>query len=184
MLLPAVALADSRVEARKRFRSGMSLIADGRYDEGIDQLLEAYTIKPHPSVLYNVARAYESAGKVPEAVAYFRRYLDTNPPDSAEVRPALARLEARLPRKEPEHEQSGKPPVKEPKAAAVDEAQLKRLEALTDRLEAALARSEARETKDAEKEKAPQKPRGDEVDTSGIVTEDEAAGEAPTKRRW
>ena len=39
LLLPGLALADARVEARKRFRQGMSYIRDGRYEEGIDQLL-------------------------------------------------------------------------------------------------------------------------------------------------
>lgn len=183
VLAPALALADARVEARKRFRSGMALINDGRYDEGIDQLLEAYAIKPHPSVLFNVARAYESAGKVSEAVAYYRRYLDTNPGDAAQVRPALVKLEARLPRKKEEPDLEPTPPPtrptpKDPKQAALDEAQLKRLEALTERLEAALARSEARESKDTARDDKKKERAGEEEDVSAIVSEDEAS-EAP-----
>jgi iron complex outermembrane recepter protein len=178
VLVPGLALADARVEARKRFRSGMAAIAAGNLDQGIQELLEAYSIKPHPSVLFNVARAYESAGKVPEAVAYYRRYLDTNPPDAADVRPALLKLEARLPKKEPELEQLSKPPVKEPKSPGVDDAQLKRLEALTDRLEAALARAEAKESQPAAP-RVQEKPRTEE-ETGGLVTdEDQASNEAP-----
>lgn len=175
-LAPALALADARVEARKRFRAGMSAIAAGRYDEGIDQLLDAYSIKPHPSVLFNVARAYEASGRVADAVAYYRRYLDTNPADAGQVRPALARLEAKLPKKEPEPEPEPVKAPKEPRAAAIDEGQLKRLEALTERLEAALARSEEREAKQAAREKAA--PALPETDATGLLTEEEAA-EAP-----
>lgn len=177
LLAPALALADARVEARKRFRAGMSAIAAGRYDEGIDQLLDAYSIKPHPSVLFNVARAYEASGKTADAVAYYRRYLDTNPPDAAQVRPVLARLEAKLPRKEQEPEtEPPKPQPREPKAAAIDEAQLARLEALTQRLEAALQKSEERAAKQAAEEKAAPAPAAE--DASGLLTEEEA-GEAP-----
>lgn len=176
LLVPGLALADARVEARKRFRAGMGLIADGRYDDGIAQLLEAYSIKPHPSVLFNVARAYESSGRLAEAVAYYRRYLDTRPPDAPQVRPLLAKLEARLPGAEEKEEPPARAPPKEPKSAAIDEASLKRLEALTLRLEEALARAEARETKEPAKEPSPAPPPED--DTSGLLTEDERA-EAP-----
>jgi hypothetical protein len=45
LLVPSVALADARVEARKRFRAGMALIGEGNHEEGVDQLLlEAYSI--------------------------------------------------------------------------------------------------------------------------------------------
>jgi iron complex outermembrane receptor protein len=95
-LSAGTALADARLEARRHFRNGMSLIAQGKFDQGISELLEAYAIKPHPNVLYNIARAYSDAGRVTEAVDYYRRYLAANPPDSDSVRETLARLETTL----------------------------------------------------------------------------------------
>ncbi|XXF76876.1 TonB-dependent receptor [Myxococcaceae bacterium GXIMD 01537] len=90
------ALADARLEARRHFRNGMALIAQGQFDAGVAELLEAYVIKPHPNVHFNIARAYVDAGRLPEAVEYYRLYLSANPPDSDSVRATLARLEATL----------------------------------------------------------------------------------------
>ena len=96
VLYAGTAFADARLEARRHFRNGMSLIAQGQYDPGIEELLEAYAIKPHANVLYNIAHAYQDAGRVPEAVDYYRRYLAANPPDAEPVQTQLAKLEASL----------------------------------------------------------------------------------------
>ncbi|MDP3505202.1 MAG: TonB-dependent receptor [Myxococcales bacterium] len=148
-------LADPRVEARRHFKTGMFLINEGRYDEAISELLEAYSIKPHPNVLFNVARAHEAAGRGVEAVNFYRRYLDTNPPDADKVRETLNKLEPLLPKKvEPVVE-----PVKvvEPKndpkpkvSPAVDDATLAKMAALTERLEKAVAQAERRAEADSE----------------------------------
>ena len=98
LLWATTTLADPRVEARRHFKTGMFLINEGRYDEAISELLEAYSIKPHPNVLFNVARAHEAAGRAVEAVNFYRRYLDTNPPDADKVRETLNKLEPLLPK--------------------------------------------------------------------------------------
>lgn len=90
------ALADARLEARRHFRNGMSLIAQGQFDQGIAELLEAYAIKPHPNVYFNIARAYVDAGRLTEALDYYQRYLAANPPDAESVRATIARLETTL----------------------------------------------------------------------------------------
>jgi outer membrane receptor protein involved in Fe transport len=140
-------LADARVEARRHFKTGMFLVAEGRYDEGISELLEAYAIKPHPSVLFNIARAHEAAGRGVEAMSFYQRYLDTNPPDADKVSETMSTLERLLPKKvEPPVEQ---PKVVEPKlkpGPAVDEATLAILAALTERLEKAVEQAERRAT--------------------------------------
>lgn len=144
LLFALPSLGDPRVEARRHFKTGMFLISEGRYDEAIAELLEAYAIKPHPNVLFNVARAHEAAGRTAEAVGFYRRYLETSPPDAEKVRDTLARLEPLVPKK-------ADPPVepkdKEPKAKAapaVDEAALAKLAALAERLERAVAQAERR----------------------------------------
>jgi iron complex outermembrane receptor protein len=94
------ALADARTEARSHFKKGMDSITAGKYDEGISELQKAYQILPHPNVLYNIARAYAEAGDLEEAVTYFRKYLEGNPPDKEEASQILKNLEARIKRQQ------------------------------------------------------------------------------------
>jgi len=152
VLCAGTAWGDARLEARRHFRNGMSLIAQGQYDSGIAELLDAYSIKPHANVLYNIARAYQDAGRVPEAVDYYRRYLAAKPPDSAPVVATLAKLEETLgdAQTAPAAEGNksggdagraqGLPPMPPPPATTET---TKTLVALMERLEKAIARAEA-----------------------------------------
>ena len=88
------ALADARSEAKRHFRDGMALIAGGQVERGIAELKQAYAIKPHPDLLYNIARAYVDLGNIPEALEYFQRYAATDPADRAQVEAVMARLSA------------------------------------------------------------------------------------------
>jgi iron complex outermembrane receptor protein len=93
---PAPAAADSRTEAKRHFLKGMEAIRVRDFAVGIRELKIAYDIKPHPSVLYNIARAYSDAGDLPTAVDYFDRYLATDPPDREKVAKVAAALKASL----------------------------------------------------------------------------------------
>jgi iron complex outermembrane receptor protein len=95
VLLPSVAHADARTEARVHFKKGMEAIAAGRYDVGIAELKQAYEISPHPNVLYNIARAHAEAGDLDSAIDAFRLYLETNPADKEEISTVLKTLDAR-----------------------------------------------------------------------------------------
>jgi outer membrane receptor for ferrienterochelin and colicin len=92
----SVVLADARTEARGHFKRGMDAIAKGQYDEGISELEKAYAILPHPNVLFNIGRAYNELGELEKAVEWYRKYLDTNPPDKEEVGNLVKSLEARI----------------------------------------------------------------------------------------
>lgn len=72
------------------------MVADGHVEEGVAELLEAFRILPHPNVLYNIGRAYAESGRYEQAVDYFIRYLESDPPDRAEVAGFLAALQARI----------------------------------------------------------------------------------------
>ncbi|GAB4215761.1 MAG: hypothetical protein OHK0013_41610 [Sandaracinaceae bacterium] len=87
--------ADVRTEARQHFRRGMSLIGEGRIDEGIAELEEAYRILPHPNVLFNIARAHAEMGRDDQAIEYYERYLESDPADRAEVETIVTQLRAR-----------------------------------------------------------------------------------------
>src|SRR4051812_20390218 len=95
----------------------MGLIGQERYEDGISELEQAYAIKPHPSVLYNIARAYLSSGKIPEAIGFFKRYLASNPPDGESVEATLSHLEATLPAPPPPLVKAPPPPEHPPKPA-------------------------------------------------------------------
>src|SRR5438477_11382226 len=94
LLVAAPALADARADAKRHFRQGMSLIAAGEVERGIAELQQAYAIKPHQDVLYDIARAYVDLGNIPEALEYFRRYVASDPPDKDQVLAMMQRLEA------------------------------------------------------------------------------------------
>jgi iron complex outermembrane receptor protein len=96
LLFSNVARADERTEARGHFKKGMSAIAEGHYEVGIDELKAAYDILPHPNVLYNIARAYVDMGDLENAVVYYRKYLEGAPKDRDEVAQIVASLEARI----------------------------------------------------------------------------------------
>ncbi len=59
-------------ESKKRYR-------DGEFEAAAKLLEEAYAIDPAPTLLYNLARAKESAGDLEGAVDAYRRYLEADP---------------------------------------------------------------------------------------------------------
>jgi iron complex outermembrane receptor protein len=97
LLAPATARADTRADAKRHFRDGMALIAAGQVERGIAELKQAYAIKPHRDVLYDIAKAYVDLGNIPEALNYFRQYVATDPEDKEQVQSVMARLQAAIP---------------------------------------------------------------------------------------
>src|SRR3954464_9093386 len=97
VLLPSgAALADSRADAKRHFRDGMALIAAGQVERGIAELKQAYAIKPHPGVLYDMRKAYVDLGNIPEALNFFRQYVATDPEDKEQVQKVMGRLQAAI----------------------------------------------------------------------------------------
>src|SRR5437588_7525426 len=93
LLLPAAALADARADAKRHFREGMSLIAAGQIERGIAELKQAYAIKPHPDVLYDIAKAYVDLGNIDEALVYFKQYVANDPEDKDQALRVMQRLQ-------------------------------------------------------------------------------------------
>ena len=96
LLAPGTARADTRADAKRHFRDGMGLIAAGQLERGIAELKQAYAIKPHPDVLYDIAKAEVDLGNIPEALNYFRQYVATDPEDKEQVQNVMARLQAAI----------------------------------------------------------------------------------------
>ncbi|HTE50874.1 MAG TPA: TonB-dependent receptor [Kofleriaceae bacterium] len=111
LLLPAApALGDARAEARRHFQDGMSLIREGKYEEGTSELFEAYRILPHPTVLFNIGRAFFDAGDNERAIAQLERYVATDPPDKAEAARLIEIARERLRARDRGHDQPIAPP--------------------------------------------------------------------------
>src|SRR5712691_6070805 len=96
LLVAGPALADARADAKRHFRDGMQLIAAGQLERGIAELKQAYVIKPHQDVLYDIAKAYVDLGNIPEALNYFRQYVATDPEDKEQVQSVMGRLQAAI----------------------------------------------------------------------------------------
>lgn len=69
----------------------------GRYTDAIVLLEEAYVLSEEPILLYNIGRAYESAGDLERALGAYRRYLEVSvgAPNAAAVLETIATIEAR-----------------------------------------------------------------------------------------
>jgi iron complex outermembrane receptor protein len=102
LLLPTVALADPKDDARRHFMGGLEAAKAGQYEVSLQHFLAAWDAYPHPATAYNIARAYHDLGDLPNALTYFRLYQDAVPPDKADdVAPTIAVLEARLRQERP-----------------------------------------------------------------------------------
>jgi tetratricopeptide (TPR) repeat protein len=61
------------------FRRGTEAYHDGRFQEAVALLLEAYELKKESVLLFNLARAYEGMGDLPHALDAYERYLASAP---------------------------------------------------------------------------------------------------------
>jgi tetratricopeptide (TPR) repeat protein len=68
-----------RDRAIELFRRSEELYREGRFEDAAALLDEAYRLDPAPTLLYNRARALESAGNLEGAAAAYRHYLATEP---------------------------------------------------------------------------------------------------------
>ena len=61
--------------ADKLVKEAEKLYQAGKYLEAAEALKKAYDDKPHPNLIYNIARAYEQAGDIRGALEYYQRYI-------------------------------------------------------------------------------------------------------------
>ncbi|MBN1206001.1 MAG: hypothetical protein JXB05_13875 [Myxococcaceae bacterium] len=111
-------------------REGERLYNAGRYREAAEVLKKAQAAQPNPKLIYNIARSYEQAGDLREALSYYQQYVGTRTEETDAIllkRSALAidRLRVLLDKQE--------------KAAAAAESERKRLQ---EEAEAARRRAE------------------------------------------
>ena len=102
---PAKTSANSSVsddQARSLYLAGKSYFDRNEYASALEQFARAYELSRHPELLLNAGIAAERAGYLPDAVRYYRRYLDQAPEAAQrrELEKRLEDLEQRLRRKD------------------------------------------------------------------------------------
>lgn len=78
-------------ESEKRYR-------EGKFEEAATLLEQAYALDPAPTLLFNLARAQESAGDLEGALATYRQYLaaETNAKDRGAIEKRISTLDAQV----------------------------------------------------------------------------------------
>lgn len=96
---PAPAAEDGDVKkAKDLFTWGQKLYKQARYAEAISKFEEAYEVRPHPVIYFNIGKCYEQLGETAKALRSYRDYLRLSPDakDKETVSDAVANLERRL----------------------------------------------------------------------------------------
>jgi PEGA domain len=96
---PAPADATPRAAARKLVREGIAAQNAKDYDRAIALYMRAFTLDPHPLLLFNVGQAFRLADCPERAVPFYERYLALDPDgaESATARAILAEIKDRRP---------------------------------------------------------------------------------------
>lgn len=98
--LAAPAAPEANTEkARTAFSAAQTLYQAGRFAEALTKFQEAQALKPHPVIIFNIARCHEQLGALPQALAAYREYLRLSPDatDRDAVKTSIASLEKRVP---------------------------------------------------------------------------------------
>ena len=88
-------------EARVAFQAGVQSYAEHRYAEALESFRTAYRIRPHPSVLVNIANCFVALNRPQDAISTFERFLNDPtvappPQQRTEIQTALAEARRHL----------------------------------------------------------------------------------------
>lgn len=70
---------DKMQQARDHFNRGTAFFKQGRHEEALKELMQAYVLDPNPLLVYNIARVHEERGDLHNALKYFKNYLTISP---------------------------------------------------------------------------------------------------------
>ena len=97
LVLVAAARADAISDAARHFERGEQLYEEGRYEQAVQEFLQANQITPHWATLFNIARCHESLGALDRALEFYGKALQAAPDEArrAEVQRHLDRIARR-----------------------------------------------------------------------------------------
>lgn len=95
---PAADDGGNVAKAKELFQWGQKLYKQARYAEAISKFEEAYAVRPHPVIYFNIGKCWEQLGETAKALRAYRDYLRLAPDakDKETVSDAIANLERRL----------------------------------------------------------------------------------------
>lgn len=160
----AAAAAPGEKEARAAALEAKKAFDLGDYAKAIEQYEAAYKLKAAPGLLFNLGQSHRKAGNLDRATFYFRRYLETNPPEAQAkaTEDVLAEVEAeaekqKVDKTEQEKAEAERLKLEEERKHALAEQQRK-IDLEKARLEAANAEQRRLELEAALKREAPPPP--------------------------
>lgn len=91
---PAPSCGDGKCGLGERFDRGMAQFVLAHYDEAIREFEAGFLDHPSSEFVFNIAVAHQLAGRKPEAITGYQRYLQLRPdaPNRAQVEAALRAL--------------------------------------------------------------------------------------------
>lgn len=96
---PFAAHADPKADAQAHIAKAAEAFEKSDYEVAVRELEAANNLDPQPDLLYAIGQTYVQLDRCPEAVTYYRRYLETKPPAqaTADTQQAIATCEAKAP---------------------------------------------------------------------------------------
>lgn len=93
---PAWAAGGAEQRAKAFALEGKKAFDTNDFATAISKYEEAYRIKPAPGLLFNLGQSHRKLGNHELALSYFRRYLESNPPEAQAkaVETVMAQVEA------------------------------------------------------------------------------------------
>ncbi len=86
-------------QARELFKTGVTLLNKGSFDEALEKFERAYELWRNPKILLNIATTLRELGRLTEAASAYEAYLQAPEADTsrvADVRKALAEIDAKI----------------------------------------------------------------------------------------
>ncbi|MET0286890.1 MAG: tetratricopeptide repeat protein [Polyangiales bacterium] len=80
--------------AKEAFKRGEAAYSAGNYDAAVREWNNAYSADPRPRIQFNLSQAYERMGRLEDAIASLKRFLDSGDPEDPTYSDANARLVA------------------------------------------------------------------------------------------
>ena len=96
--LASAATPSSEAAARAAATEAKKAFDLGDFSHAIEHYETAYKLKPAPGLLFNLGQSHRRVGNLEKAKFYFRRYLESNPPEAQAkaTEEVLAQVEAQM----------------------------------------------------------------------------------------
>ena len=95
---PPTLTSDQKQEMKIHYERGQRAYDIGKYSDAIDEYAKVYEIGGNPAMLFNIAQAHRLNNQLPEALRFYRRYLQRSPnaPNRADVEAKIAEIEKQV----------------------------------------------------------------------------------------